>query len=491
MITEIDNMGRRRALELFARFTDRVAAGDVPPAPSRPLGMERNLVLTLWDWGGPATFAHDEITTDKRNPTANAYGPIYGVDWTNDGFLIIDPLEHTAKELRVPVLDPKTPTGKRQEMPFPSPYWGDKPYWTGQAIPNHGAMDSKGRLWMSGRFRVAENQPAFCATHPSARLAPQRTSFRQVQYFDPATNKFTQVDICFDTHHVQFASDPDETLYGNGPFSGAIGWIKTRVLDRTGDLAAAQGWCKPWFDVNQDGRIDPQVDREAPSGLLYSVIPHPDGSVWTALPGPMPGRIIRIDPNTCVSEVYEPPFDPGAGLASYTPRGIDVDSNGVIWTALAGSGHYASFDRRKCTVRSGPEAMNGQHCRDAWTLHPVPGPRFKGVRGDIAVDFQYYNFVDRFNTLGLGNDTPVATGTTSDSLLALRPDGSWLVMRVPYPLGFFARGLDGRIDDAKAGWKGRAMYADYGENAVWHVEGGLGTKSKVVKFQIRPDPLAK
>ena len=44
----------------------------------------------MWEWGGPATFAHDELTTDKRNPTANAYGPIYGVDWGNDDFLIVD-----------------------------------------------------------------------------------------------------------------------------------------------------------------------------------------------------------------------------------------------------------------------------------------------------------------------------------------------------------------------------------------------------------------
>ena len=352
-------------------------------------------------------------------------------------------------------------------------------------------MDSKGRVWMSARFRVPEDQPAFCKDHPSAALAPQSSSFRQIQYYDPRTRQFKQVNICFDVHHVQFAADKDETLYGNGPFSGAVGWVKTRVLDETGDERAAQGWCRPWFDVNQDGRIDPAVDRAIPIGLLYSVVPHPDGSVWAASPGPMPGKIVRIDPRTCVSEAYEPPFDPKAGVVGYTPRGIDVDSNGVIWTALASSGHLASFDRRKCKVLAGPAAMDGQHCREGWTLYPVPGPRLKGVRGDIAADFQYYNFVDRFNTLGLGADVPVATGTTSDSLLALRPDGTWVVLRVPYPLGFFARGLDGRIDDPNGGWKGRAMYADYGENAIWHVEGGLGTRSKVVKFQLRPDPLAR
>ena len=59
------------------------------------------------------------------------------------------------------------------------------------------------------------------------------------------------------------------------------------------------------------------------------------------------------------------------------------------------------------------------------------------------------------------------------------------------PLGFYTKWMDGRIDDPNAGWKGRAMYADYGQNAIWHTEGGLGAKSAVVKFQIRPNPLAK
>ena len=492
MSQAVSVLGRARGLQMYADWTDRIGAGEVPPAPPRPQGLERNLVLTMWDWGGPATFAHDELTSDKRNPTANAYGPIYGVDWGNDGFLTIDPLEHTAKERRIPVLDPKVPPGKAQSMPVPSPYWGEQLYWYDPAITNHAAMDSKGRIWMSSRFRLSENQPAFCATHPSAALAPQPQSFRQIQYFDPKTQKFSQVDICFDVHHVQFAKDADETLYGNGPFSGAIGWVRTRVLDETGNVGAAQGWCKPYIDVNQDGRVDPKVDREIQTAGIYSVIPHPsDGSVWGAVIGPMPGRIVRLDPKTCVGEAYEPPFDPASGVAAYSPRGIDVDSNGVIWTALAGSGHLASFDRRKCKVLSGPASVDGQHCREGWTLHPVPGPRFKNVRGDIAADFQYYNFVDRYDTLGLGADVPLANGTTSDSLLVLRPDGSWLVLRVPYPLGFFSRGMDGRIDDPKAGWKGRGVYADYGPNAVWHVEGGLGTKSAVVKFQLRPTPLAK
>jgi hypothetical protein len=509
MIAAINDLGRQPALTMFADWTDRIAAGELPPVPPRPQGMERNLVLTLWEWGGPATFAHDELSSDKRNPTANANGPIYGVDWGNDGFLRLDPNTNVATEIRIPVLDPDTPPGKPQSMPQPSPYWGDELYWYDPAITNHAALDSKGRVWMSSRFRKPEDQPEFCANHPSAALAPMPSSFRQIQYFDPETQSFHQVNICFDTHHVQFASDEDETIYGNGVFSGGIGWVKTRLLDETGDVAAAQGWCIPYFDVNGDGKIEPGVDRYAfeslprPTGMLagmaippavfYSVIPHPsDGSIWSAVPGPMPGRIVRIDPRTCAAEVYEPPFNnPAVNVNGYTPRGIDVDSNGVIWTALAGSGHLASFDRRKCAVLTGPQARTGQHCPEGWTLYRTPGPHFKNATDEIAVDMHYYNYVDRFNVLGLGPNVPIANGTNSDSLLVLRPDGRWLVMRIPYPLGFFSRGMDARIDDPDAGWKGRGLYADYGQNAVWHIEGGKGTRSSLIKFQLRPDPLAK
>ena len=69
--------------------------------------------------------------------------------------------------------------------------------------------------------------------------------------------------------------------------------------------------------------------------------------------------------------------------------------------------------------------------------------------------------------------------------------GRWTQLRVPYPLGFYTRGLDGRIDDPNAGWKGRGLWANYGTNFLWHIEGGKGTTSKMVKFQVRPDPLAR
>jgi hypothetical protein len=99
---------------------------------------------------------------------------------------------------------------------------------------------------------------------------------------------------------------------------------------------------------------------------------------------------------------------------------------------------------------------DGSDCPEGWTLYLTDGPKLKGT--NIPSDFHYYNWVDQYNSLGLGENKPIATGSNSDSLLVLDPQTkTWVTLRVPYPLGFYARGLDGRIDDAKAGWKGGAV----------------------------------
>ena len=127
-------------------------------------------------------------------------------------------------------------------------------------------------------------------------------------------------------------------------------------------------------------------------------------------------------------------------------------------------------------------------------MDAVPDARSSdaGVDGTVGADFHYYSWVDQYNTLGMGENVPIANGSTSDSLLALDPESEeWVVLRVPYPMAFYSRGLDGRIDDPNAGWKGRGLWANYGSNYIWHTEGGKGTKSKIVHFQLRPDPLAR
>ena len=50
--------------------------------------------------------------------------------------------------------------------------------------------------------------------------------------------------------------------------------------------------------------------------------------------------------------------------------------------------------------------------------------------------------------------------------------------------------MDGRIDDPKARWKSRGLLSTYATRTAFDVEGGKGTTSKVLHFQLRPDPLA-
>jgi hypothetical protein len=140
-------------------------------------------------------------------------------------------------------------------------------------------------------------------------------------------------------------------------------------------------------------------------------------------------------------------------------------------------------------VLNGPTAT-GQHCPEGWTIYPIPGPVFKGT--DIRTDWHYLNWVDRYNTLGLGNNVSVVLGTDSDSLKVFKPDTKeWLTFRVPYPMGFYTRDMDGRIDDPKTGWKGRGLWASTETRVIWHAEGGKGQTPQMVHFQLRPDPLAK
>ncbi|MCH7531147.1 MAG: carboxypeptidase regulatory-like domain-containing protein [Gemmatimonadetes bacterium] len=523
-------MGQERAVLEFADWTDRIMAGEVPPQPPRPHGEERNVVLTLWDWGDATSYVHDEVATDKRDPSVNAGGAVYGVSMSDDRLLIVNPGKNESRDVRVPVWDPDTESYFPTTPGFePSPFWGDEVVLNGPANVHNPMMDQEGRVWLTSRIRNSPNNPDWCregSSNAYAQYSPINFSGRQASVFHPDTEEFTLVDTCFGTHHLQFGEDSENTVYFSGD-TRVIGWVRSSVLldgpagplvDRVRDQAparlaeraeAAQGWCPTVIDTNGDGLItkpwnsgpgpaDPELDTQL-TGFAYGIIVNPvDNSIWIARTGGIPGRIFRLElgdnpPQSCKTEVYEPPFENPAvpqDQWGFSPRGIDVTRDGIIWTALSGSSHLASFDRSKCAVLNGP-AATGQHCPEGWTLYPAPGPQMKNAVTAGGADFHYYNWVDQFNTLGLGEDIPIANGTTSDALLALDPDsGEWVRMRVPYPMGFFSRGLDGRIDDPDAGWKGRGVWANFGTNVPWHLEGGAGTTSKIVKFQIRPGPLA-
>jgi hypothetical protein len=95
----------------FADWTDSIAHGELPhAAPPRPQGMERNLVITEWDWGLPDKYLHDLISSDKREPTINANGKLYGSpEYATDELPILDPVTDTVTSFHAPVRDPAMP----------------------------------------------------------------------------------------------------------------------------------------------------------------------------------------------------------------------------------------------------------------------------------------------------------------------------------------------------------------------------------------------
>ena len=506
MSAGVERMGRERTLAMFADWTDRIAAGEVPSeAPRRPEGIERNVVITQWDWADPKAYLHDEVSTDRRNPTVNANGPIYGaLEASADYLPVLDPVKHEASRVPLTVRDPATEPASRPSMPQPSPYWDDEVLWTSRNNVHNPMFDHLGRVWITSAVRPPDN-PEFCregSSHPSAKLFPRERAGRHLAVYDPKTERLTHIGTCFSTHHLMFAEDSSHTLWtsGGGP---AVGWLNTKLFDETGDEEMSQGWTALILDTNGNGRrdayvepdepVDPARDKRTGAGF-YAVSPATDGSVWGSSLG-YPGAVVRLNPGpnppeTALAEIYELPLDEsGAPVHGFSPRGMDIDRNGVVWVALA-SGHMASFDRRKCEgPLNGPEAT-GQHCPEGWTFHTEPLPQMQGVEGEGSAEASYYTWVDQFNTFGLGENVPINTGNASEGLLALK-DGEWVILRVPYPLGFYTKWLDGRIDDPDAGWKGRGLWATISTRAPFHTEGGKGTTSKVLKFQLRPDPLAR
>ena len=262
-------------VKYFGDWTDRIAKGELPKhKPPRPQGVERNVVVTSWEWGTEKHYLHDLISSDRRFPTVNAYGPLYGSpEYATDDMPILDPKTHTVTFFKMPVADPNAPEsfgppfhGSAAMKPMqPSPYWGDEKIWSQRANNHNGMFDKKGRVWFAAAVRGIEN-PAFCrkgSDHPSAKVFPLDRSGRQVSMLDPKTMKYSFVDTCFGTHHPQFGYDADDTLWlsGTGPVAG---WVNTKALDETGDAAKAQGWhaVRARHQRQRQGR---RMDRAGPA----------------------------------------------------------------------------------------------------------------------------------------------------------------------------------------------------------------------------------
>jgi hypothetical protein len=514
MSATMSHLGRPGSLKIFSDWTDRIAKGEVPESPPRPSGIERNVVLTIADWG-MGEFVHSTASTDRRNPTVNANGLIYGGNTYHGNLITYDPVKHVARNIPVPKSQPP-----RQRDAAP--------------MAHNPALDGQGRVWVSEiPSATGKPEPSYCS---DGKLSPFAAFYpiegeqhgHEVIEYDPAAKKFELFDYCVNSQIPVFLHDKDNTVAFSG-MNSVISWIDTKVWDETHDAAKSIGWCPIVVDSNGDGKIepdrsqwnvpasggndgsqnamgegaqatlthgvpgfDPKRDTQI-SGYWYGVGVDPqDDSIWAVKFTPFrQSGIVRLErgahpPETCKGEYYEPPKRTDGLYAAYNARGVELDSKGVAWVAF-GSGQIGRFDRSKCKALNGPAAGTGQGCPEGWTILDPPGPKLGKVG---TADWYYMAWVDLYNASGLGQDVPLITGTISDSIKAVLPGNKIVSLTVPYPQSFYTRYLDARIDDPNAGWKGRGIWAAYAQVPQWHIEGGEGTTSKIVHFQVRPDPLA-
>src|SRR5579871_4352353 len=347
MQTTLGRLGAERALTMFADWTDRIAAGELPFAkPERPKGVERNVVITMWDWSTNKHYLHDAVSSDKRNPRVNANGKIYGSpEESTDNVPVLDPVHNTVSQVKHPYLDPKTPSAA--ELPHqPSAYWGDEAIWDGHTSIHNPMIDEKGRVWFTARIRPPASNPDFCkkgSDHPSAKVVPLEQSGRQLSMYDPKSGKWSLINTCFTTHHLYFAKDANNTLWTSAalPQGGVVGWLNTRMYLATHDEAKSQGWTPLIIDTNGNGKRDEYVEANQPldpakdkrvMAAFYGVQPSPvDDSIWgqsmkvgfsgLAQPDYLVHLIPGADPtHTALAEIYQPPE------GGYGSRGIDLDS---------------------------------------------------------------------------------------------------------------------------------------------------------------------
>ena len=130
MASNFKAMGPER--KAYADWTDRIAAGDYPKqAPPRPIGVERNLVISMWDWALPTSRRTDVAATDERNPTMNANGLVYGSIQGSDILAVLDPRTNETSMIKVPsnapLIDSDTPA---------SPYYGTEKIWQRPVRPS-------------------------------------------------------------------------------------------------------------------------------------------------------------------------------------------------------------------------------------------------------------------------------------------------------------------------------------------------------------------
>ena len=162
-------------LAALADWTDRIKAGELPSrSPPRPVGIERNLVVTVRDWLDPKHYLHDLTTTDRRNPTHQRLRPRSTATPSSAP-------AHSRCLTRCTTLRRRssrrcaigTPSSAlANEVVGASAYWGMEQTWDSKVNAHTSVMDQDGRVYWAAQNRSPKDIAGLLQEGLAAALGP-------------------------------------------------------------------------------------------------------------------------------------------------------------------------------------------------------------------------------------------------------------------------------------------------------------------------------
>ena len=320
--------------------------------------------------------------------------------------------------------------------------------------------------------------------------------------YDPKTQKFTLIDTCFSTHHLQLRRRCQQQALGSSArrhrqrrcrrlarpqASSTRPATKRQVAGLDADRARhqRQRQARRLSSSPTSRSIRPRTSASSPASTASRLSPL-DGTIWGSVLGfPGIGRAAQSR-DASLSEVYEVP-SPGLFAARHGYRHATA-SSGCRWRADTWRASTARSAKARSTVRTRPASIAPKAGRSI--ACPVRNSRAYRSRKPAARS--------RAITPGWISTTRSAWARTCRSppaTIRIRCMRSSMESSsscgCPIRWASSPRAWTDASTIRTRGWKGRGMWSTYGNRTPFHIEGGKGTRPKVVKFQLRPDPLAR
>lgn len=429
-----NSLDRPLMMETMANWSEKISSGVVPPQPPRPTGDDARYILTQWYAGTPFTYAHDQSATQRHYGTVNINGPLWSCDIGQDYYYELDIVNSRQRAWKVPTL---------VEMPA----WCDQPGFCTWTVYNNPAHPHTTDIGPDGKVYAATKimpmNEDYCAEYQII-LDNGNSAGYKLSVFDPVTQTWELIPTCHNYHHLSF---DDENVVWGCTNTAIVGGYDIDTGEELWGYYA--GLIEPGVGTEVPAVWETNSLGDAKRGSYYVEVA-PDQAVWySQINQNTVGRVYSDrDPETIdPADDWEVPF-PGFG-----PRIIGVDSQGILWAPLGGSGHLGRLD---------PNTGN-------WQLYETPGPR-KNVPPDVsgAANFHYALWVDRHDYSGLGADTVYVMGTDADAIYAFdQATEQFTTYRIPFPRSTFTRLADSRWDDPEFAGNGISTTG----KALWYVNG--------------------